>query len=108
MVDRYGNCQTNVSPDDVAELGSPIRVTIGARGTGERIVRSMPVVRNFGQIGAGLGLVVDSFGMLAICRDRGSAAAELDLSPSDLVVFTRDDGSPAGQTTPITLTTKTK
>jgi hypothetical protein len=46
--------------------------------------------------------------MLAICRDRGSAAAELDLSPSDLVVFTRDDGSPAGQTTPITLTSKTK
>jgi len=68
----------------------------------------MPVVRNFGQIGSGLGLVVDSFGMLAICRDRGSAAVELDLSPSDLVVLTRDDGSNAGQTTPITLTSKTK
>ena len=59
---------------------SPLRVTLGARGTGERIVRSMPVVRYFGQIGAGLGLVVDSFGMLAVCRDRGSAALELDLS----------------------------
>ena len=107
-VDRYGNCQINVSPDDVAHLGSPIRVTLGALGTGERIVRSMPLVRNFGQIGAGLGLVVDSFGMLAICRDRESAAVELDLSPSDLVVLTRDDGSAPGQTTPITLTTKAK
>jgi hypothetical protein len=107
-VDRYGNCQINVSPDEVAHLGSPVRVTLGARGTGERIVRSMPIVRNFGQIGSGLGLVVDSFGMLAICRDRGSAALELDLSPSDLVVLTRDDGSPAGQAMPVTLTAKTK
>ena len=103
-VDRYGNCQINVSPDDVADLGSPIRVTLGARGTGERIVRSMPVVRNFGQIGAGIGLVVDSFGMLALCKDRGSAASELDLAPSDLVVLTRDDG--AGPSTSVSLTTK--
>lgn len=103
-VDRYGNCQINVSPDDVADLGSPIRVTLGARGTGERIVRSMPVVRNFGQIGAGVGLVVDSFGMLALCKDRGSAASELDLAPSDLVVLTRDDG--AGPSTSVSLTTK--
>ena len=103
-VDRYGNCQINVSPDDVAELGSPIRVTLGARGTGERIVRSMPVVRNFGQIGAGIGLVVDSFGMLALCKDRGSAASELDLAPSDLVVLTRDEGS--GQSTSVSLTSK--
>ena len=103
-VDRYGNCQINVSPDDVADLGSPIRVTLGARGAGERIVRSMPVVRNFGQIGAGIGLVVDSFGMLALCKDRGSAASELDLAPSDLVVLTRDDG--AGPSTSVSLTTK--
>lgn len=103
-VDRYGNCQINVSPDDVAELGSPIRVTLGARGTGERIVRSMPVVRNFGQIGAGIGLVVDSFGMLALCKDRGSAASELDLAPSDLVVLTRDDGT--GPSTSVSLTSK--
>ena len=103
-VDRYGNCQINVSPDDVADLGSPIRVTLGARGTGERIVRSMPVVRNFGQIGAGIGLVVDSFGMLALCKDRGSAASELDLAPSDLVVLARDDG--AGPSTSVSLTTK--
>ena len=103
-VDRYGNCQINVSPDDVADLGSPIRVTLGARGTGERIVRSMPVVRNFGQIGAGIGLVVDSFGMLSLCKDRGSAASELDLAPSDLVVLTRDDG--AGPSTSVSLTTK--
>ena len=103
-VDRYGNCQINVSPDDVADLGSPIRVTLGARGTGERIVRSMPVVRNFGQIGAGIGLVVDSFGMLALCKDRGSAASDLDLAPGDLVVLTRDDG--VGPSTSVSLTTK--
>ena len=107
-VDRYGNCQINVSPDDVAHLGSPVRVTLGARGTGEHIVRSMPVVRNFGQVGSGLGLVIDSFGMLAVCRDRGSAAADLDLSAGDLVVLTREDGTSVGQSTAVSLTTKTK
>ena len=68
----------------------------------------MPVVRHFGQIGAGLGLVVDSFGMLAVCRDRGSAALELDLSPSDLVVLTSDDGSSATRDVPVSLGDKPK
>jgi len=83
-VDRYGNCQLNVGPHDVAALGD--RVSVGLTSpTGERSTRAANVVRNFSEIGGGIGLVVDSFGMLAICVDRGSAAEELSIAVGDVV-----------------------
>lgn len=83
-VDRYGNCQLNVGPDDVSELGARVDITFTSP-TGERSTRSAPIVRNFADIGGGIGLVVDSFGMLAICIDRGSAADELTITVGDAV-----------------------
>jgi S-adenosylmethionine hydrolase len=77
-IDHYGNCQLNVGPQDVEHLGTPLQMTIDGGDPSRAIVRSAPIVHSFGDIGGGLGLVVDSYGMLAICRDRGSAAAELD------------------------------
>ncbi|MFM8908102.1 MAG: SAM-dependent chlorinase/fluorinase, partial [Actinomycetota bacterium] len=68
-IDRYGNCQLNVGPDDVAALGKRLSVVLTSP-TGERSTRAANVVRNFSEIGGGIGLVVDSFGMLAICVDR--------------------------------------
>ncbi|MEO5974474.1 MAG: SAM-dependent chlorinase/fluorinase [Ilumatobacteraceae bacterium] len=84
-VDRYGNCQLNISVEDIVEWGKQIRVVITNLGTGEQVVRSLPVVDNFSQVVGGIALVVDSYGMLAICVDRGSAALELHLGPSDPV-----------------------
>ncbi|MFM7392079.1 MAG: S-adenosyl-l-methionine hydroxide adenosyltransferase family protein, partial [Actinomycetota bacterium] len=75
-IDRYGNCQLNVGPDDVTALGNRLSVVLTSP-TGERSTRAANVVRNFSEIVGGIGLVVDSFGMLAICVDRGSAADEL-------------------------------
>ena len=100
-VDRYGNCQLNVGPDEVASLGSTISVGLTSP-TGERSTRSAPVVRTFADIGGGIGLVVDSFGMLAICVDRGSAAAELSVAPGDAVVLSAVV-EPSGVTTRVTL-----
>ena len=100
-VDRYGNCQLNVGPDDVASLGSTISVGLTSP-TGERSTRSAPVVRTFADVGGGVGLVVDSFGMLAICVDRGSAAAELSVAPGDAVVLSAVV-EPSGVTTRVTL-----
>jgi len=100
-VDRYGNCQLNVGPDEVASLGSTISVGLTSP-TGERSTRSAPVVRTFADIGGGVGLVVDSFGMLAICVDRGSAAAELSVAPGDAVVLSAVV-EPSGVTTRVTL-----
>ncbi len=67
-VDRFGNCQLNIGPDDVAAWGPRLRVTLGDAATGS--VRSLGVVTAFGDIGAGApGLVVDASGMLAIALD---------------------------------------
>ena len=94
-VDRYGNCQLNISSDEVVGWGRQIRVVITNMSTSERVVRSLPVVDNFSQVAGGIALVVDSYGMLAICVDRGSAALELHLGPCDLVALLPD--SPNGQ-----------
>jgi S-adenosylmethionine hydrolase len=45
------------------------------------------VASNFSAIGGGIGLVIDSFGMLAISVDRGSAADALSLSVGDAVTL---------------------
>ena len=104
-VDRYGNCQLNIGPDEVAGFGEQLNVEI-APVTGERVVRSMRVVRAFAEIGGGVGLVVDSFGMLAVCVDRGSAAAELSLAAGDSVQISASpegSSSATGVTTSVTL-----
>lgn len=108
-VDRFGNCQLNIGPDEVASFGEVMRVEIGslANVTNEstpKEVRSLKVVRSYDQIGSGLGLVVDSYGMLSLCVDRGSAARELSIGQGDLVVL-----SPLSATElPNTITTSVK
>ncbi len=62
-------------------LGDPTAPT-GA--TARTAVRSS----NFADIGGGVGLVLDSYGMLAICLDRRSAADELGIGPGDQVAVT--------------------
>ncbi len=78
-VDRYGNCQLNVGPDDIEVWGDRVRLTVD--GT----PRSAAIVSNFAAIGAGVALVIDSYGMLAVCADRQSAALELGLSAGSAV-----------------------
>ena len=100
-VDRYGNCQLNVGPDDVASLGARVSLEITS-ANGEKSTRAANVVTNFAAIGGGVGLVVDSFGMLAVCVDRGSAAAELSIAVGDAVRLTALTDSP-GVTTNVAL-----
>jgi len=100
-VDRYGNCQLNVGPDDVASLGTRVSIELTS-ATGDRSTRAANVVRNFSEIGGGIGLVIDSFGMLAICIDRGSAAVELSIAVGDAVRLAALTDSP-GITTNVSL-----
>lgn len=93
-VDRFGNCQLNIGADEVTTMGEVLRVEIGsaanlAKTGNERVVRSLKIVKSYDAIGSGLGLVVDSYGMLSICVARGSAAAELSVGSGDLVVLSR-------------------
>jgi S-adenosyl-L-methionine hydrolase (adenosine-forming) len=80
-VDVFGNCQLNVGPEDVAPFGDVLRLVIGED------VRSARVVTHFAQIdGGAIGAVVDSYGMIALAVDRGSAAEALRLQEGDEVL----------------------
>ena len=94
-VDRYGNCQLNVGPEDVAALGPVLRLVIGED------TRSARIETHFGAVADGaVGAVIDSYGMLALAVDRGSAALELRLQAGDAVNIHRGDD---GRTAPVTL-----
>jgi S-adenosylmethionine hydrolase len=79
-VDRFGNAQLNLGTDDIDGWGDRIRLRLG------ETYRSAAVVGAYGSLGPGqIGLVVDSYGLLAICFDRRSAADELGLAAGDAV-----------------------
>jgi S-adenosylmethionine hydrolase len=99
-VDRFGNCQLNVGPTEVAHFGDRVKVTVGEL-TGAPLTRIATLSANFSELGTGVvGLVTDSYGMLALCLDRRSAAQELHIGPSDQVVLEEvsdgDDTNRAG------------
>jgi hypothetical protein len=55
-------------------------------------------------IGRGeVGLVVDSYGLVSICLDRQSAAAELELSAGDEVMLEQGEDRRTGVSSPVTL-----
>lgn len=80
-VDVFGNCQLNIGPDDVAHMGDVLRLVMGDD------VRSARLVTHFAEIdGGAIGAVVDSYGMIALALDRGSAAEALRLQEGDEVL----------------------
>lgn len=100
-VDRFGNCQLNVGPDEVSGLGDPVSVRVGDMA--DPTVRSATWVERFADIGVGaIGMIVDAYGMVSLTLDRRSAADELALAPGDQVVLA-PSGGPAALTTPVAL-----
>jgi S-adenosylmethionine hydrolase len=98
-VDRYGNAQLNVSPEELDALGDAFEVRLGdATRTARRAT-------SFAEVGTGsLGLVVDSYGLIALVTDRGAAAEDLGVAAGDRLRLTPvEDGPNAGVTTPVTL-----
>ncbi len=92
-VDRYGNAQLNVGPDELAELdpsGVGVQLRCGP------VVRSARRAPTYAAIPPGsVGLVVDASGLVSIAFDRRSAADELELAPGSEVILgvATDDGS---------------
>jgi S-adenosylmethionine hydrolase len=98
-VDRYGNAQLNVDPDEVEEWGRRIQVVWdGGSRTATRATA-------YGDLANGdVGLVADSFGLLAVTMSRTSAASRLGLDAGAQVKLRRlDDAEPEGVTTPVDL-----
>jgi S-adenosylmethionine hydrolase len=104
-VDRYGNCQLNIDPDDIAAWGDRVQVrwTRPREGT-----RTATRSRAFDDLKTGqVGLLTDSYGLLAVVVSRGSAADTLGLLAGDEVALVRlDDDAPEGAPpVPVTLQT---
>jgi hypothetical protein len=73
-VDRFGNCQLNVDPDDIGHLGARVQLRWGDD------VRTARRARTYQGIEPGqVGLVIDSYGMLSVCLGKRSAADELTM-----------------------------
>jgi S-adenosyl-L-methionine hydrolase (adenosine-forming) len=90
-VDRYGNCQLNVAPEQLAARGVEPGGIVGVRiGEDERRARW---VRTFAEAKASeLVILVDSYGMCALAFDRRSAAAQLKLRAGHAVTIVTPDG----------------
>ena len=100
-IDRFGNAQLNVDPDEVASLGDVVTLGYGNERRNARRVRS------FAEIGAGaIGLIVDSYGLLAVAVDRGSAAAELGLHEGDGVNLIPVPGGSRRPAVPVQLSSR--
>ncbi len=96
-VDRYGNCQLNVDPDQIASWGDRVQLrwTRPTEGT-----RTALRVRAFDELGSGqVGLVVDSYGLLAVAMSRASAADTLQIAAGDelALVPLGDEGDRGGE-----------
>jgi S-adenosylmethionine hydrolase len=113
-VDRYGNCQLNIDPEQIETWGERVQLRWTRPTEGVRTARRTTA---FDDLAVGqLGLVTDSYGLLAVAVTRGSAADTLGLAAGDelalvpLLGAEGDDGAGngdgaerAGVTSPVTL-----
>ena len=99
-VDRFGNAQLNLEPEYLAEWPEVITVE------GGRLNRNAARVDTFADIpSGGFGLLTDSYGLIALAVDRGSAAAELSLVEGDELTLSPSD-RPLAVSSPVTLQSK--
>jgi S-adenosyl-L-methionine hydrolase (adenosine-forming) len=85
-VDRFGNCQLNVGPEELAALGAApgdnVEVRVGDRAKAARWVGTYADAK-----ASELVLLVDSYGLLSLALDRRSAAAEYGLRAGGAVTL---------------------
>ncbi len=97
-VDRFGNAQINIDPAEVEQFGDVVALRFGTS------TRTARVARAFGDLKSGeIGLVVDSYGLLAICLDRRPASTDLGLAEGMAITIAQADGGTRRQSTPVTL-----
>jgi len=81
-VDRFGNAQLNVDPDELMGMDDPLVLRFGEQTRTAVRVRSYSDLRP-----SQIGLVTDSYGLVSIALDRHSAADELRIHAGDGVTI---------------------
>lgn len=106
-IDRFGNAQLNVDPDELAAFGDRVRLRFADT------TRTARLGASYAELGPGdVGLLTDSYGLLAIAMNGQGAAPALGLAEGDeLTVEALEDGDDAvpsaGVVTPVTLSDPT-
>ena len=81
-VDRFGNAQLNVGPEDIDPFGPRVALRCDDQ---LRVARR---AHAYGELGPGeVGLVVDSYGLVSVAMDRSSAAEFLGLGPGSGIML---------------------
>ena len=107
-IDRFGNAQLNVDPDELAAFGDRVRLRFADTA------RTARLGATYAELGPGdVGLLTDSYGLLALAMNGVGAAPTLGLAEGDeLTIESLEDGDDATSstrvTTPVTLTDPTK
>ena len=98
-IDRYGNAQLNVDPDELEAFGDVVALEL------EDGVHAARRITAFAQLSPNeLGLIVDAYGLVALVADRRSAAEQLGLiTASSVVIGTLDEQSGRSVVTPVTI-----
>lgn len=98
-VDRYGNAQLNIDPAELTEFDDRVRLVFDDTS---RSARRVPA---FASVEPGeVGLITDSYGLMAIVLDRASAAAEFGLrAGSAVTIEALDEDRRPGIITPVTI-----
>jgi len=98
-VDRYGNAQLNVDPDQLEEFDDVVRLVLDS---GARSARRVPTFASLNP--NEIGMIVDAYGLVSVVLDRKSAAEELGLRTASAVsIEDIDETRPSGTVTPVDL-----
>jgi S-adenosylmethionine hydrolase len=93
-VDRFGNCQLNIDPDELAAAGAGEGARLEVHAGGE--IRAARWVHTYADAKPSeLVVLVDSYGLLSIALDRVSAADECGLRAGAAVTVVPPPGGGA-------------
>ena len=83
-VDHFGNCQTNISPEELNNIGKDIGDVISIKLKDNEI--KMTWVNNFQENGINqVGIIVDSWGMISIFAKNNNAAEILQIKDGEKI-----------------------
>ncbi len=87
-VDRFGNCEINVSPEELSRIGAAIGEDVKIIIAGSESVATW--TRAFGDLEAGsLAILEDHYGLLSLAVSEGNAASKLGLREGVAVTLRR-------------------
>ena len=84
-VDHFGNCQTNISPDELKEKNFKVGDTLSLKVENQELTSKW--CNNYKNTTGGVGVVTDSWGMISIFLSNGDASKLLNCKDGSKVII---------------------